>query len=165
MTYLAFTLVAVLVGLLFASIGVVFALLRRLDRANQAVLDQASSMLSMATQQANQAPYQMERMMESLADSTARIHATINETVKTVLVPPPVQFMDGPAIPYPMPTMNEGLESEPWDHTDRLDPGIQDTGPRAYMGYGFETEPGFDEDNPFGIPGLHAPWAAPKATA
>lgn len=164
MTYLALFLVVVLVAVLAGAVVALFALLKRLDAANQRLVEQASEMMKMAREQAQQQPYQLERMMDSLADSTARIHATIESTVKAVLVPPPMQVIDGPGVPYAMPTMPVQPtpdQERPWDHTDRFMPN-PDTGPKADMGYEYETEPGFDEDNPMGIPGLTAPWASPQ---
>jgi len=164
MTYLAVFLVMVLVAVLAGAVVAVFALLKRLDAANQRLVEQAADMMKMAQEQARQQPFQLERMMDSLADSTAKIHATIESTVKTVMTPPPMQVVDSNGVPYSMPTMPVQPtpdQERPWDHTDRFIPN-PDTGPKADMGYPFETEPGFDEDNPFGIPGLSAPWASPQ---
>lgn len=154
MTYLALFLAVVIVALLVAAVGVIFALLKRLDQANRAVLDQAQAVMSMAAERDKASPKLIERMLSQLADSTTQIHATINDSIKTVLVPPPMQIIDAPGTPFPMPTMNEGKESAPWDHTDIIFPDPELQGPHAVMGYEHETSPDFDPENPFGIPGM-----------
>ena len=155
MTYLVVLFSTIIVACLAGAVWVIFALLRRLDAANSALQSQAAATLAMAQDAARSAPHQMERMMDSLASTTERIHSTIESTVKAVLAPPPMQVIDGVnGVPYAMPTMNEGKESAPWDHTDIIMPDWPNPNPTAVMGYEDENDPDFDEENPFGIPGM-----------
>jgi hypothetical protein len=161
MTYLVAFLVLILVALLVAACVVVFALLKRLEAANRAVLDQAQQVLAMASERDKAAPRMIDKMLANLADSTERIHATIKSTVETVLTPPPVQIVDGPGQPFPMPVQApDAQDMKPWDHTDSFLPNF-DTGPRADGGW-LDEDADVDPDNPMGIPGLSAPWASPK---
>lgn len=144
-------LTALLVGACF----IVFALLKRVDEANKTLKSYADSTMAAATKMQAQAPKQMDSMLTTLATSTAAMHDSLREMVRTVLVPPPVQFVDGPGgLPYGMPAQDEGKEPALWDHTDGMLPPPASPGPTVDPGYEHEADMDFDPDNPFGIPGM-----------
>lgn len=155
MIALVIILTSVLVFLLAACGFVIFALLKRLDSANSAMVEAANRTLAMAEATAKAAPRQMDKMMDTLASNTTKMFASIESTVKTVLTPPPIQVIDGaPNQMYRMPTMEEGMERRPVDPTDDLIPDPSRQGPYADMGYYGDDE---SEGNWTGIPGLADP--------
>lgn len=155
MTYIVGAVLIMLCLLLLGCVGVIVALLKRLDSTNLAFKQAADSTMAQALAMQKQGPKQLEVMLNSLATATSKIHETIQSTVQAVMQPPVVQVDQGMGgMPYAMPTIQgDGQDAAPWDHTDRI-MQPQGMGPVGVVGYEHENDPDFDPSNVFGIPGM-----------
>lgn len=155
MTVLVSLILIALLSLLVSAVWVIFALLRRLDVANTALKMSADMTMAQAMKMHDQAPQQMDAILATLASLTTQTHASLEGLVKTVLTPPPVVYTTAPdALQFSMPSQDEGGMIGEWDHTDALMPKSSDWPGSVADGYAHENEPGFDPENPFGIPGM-----------
>lgn len=168
MTWILALLIMGLMGIIAALGWVVFALLDRLKQANDTLVQAARETFNNGVSLQAAVPGQTQAILDALGTFIKGHNESFDATVKTVLAP--VSSMgvvvggnQGNA-GYNMPVMSVGTPDEAtWDPTDALDSGKSpgDWPPPMYgrtdPGYEFEAEPGFDPNNPLGIPGLTTP--------